>query len=127
VVFDSRAELHFLDSDRVLLLPRLTTSSIRFIPHLPVVHHLDHGGSSLFRYFYQIHSSHGSPFPSLVDRDDTDLFTIVLDEPYWADPNLVVDASTLVDFSLPPMECMASTFRHSSIKKPETSLGPQPE
>jgi len=126
VLLNTRPELHFLDLDRVLLFPRFAGCPGCFVLELPVVHHLDHGWPGLRSDLSQIHPTYRGPFPGLVDRDDADLFTIVLDEPYWADPNLVVDASTLVDFLLPPMECMASTFRHSSIKKPETSLGPQP-
>ena len=96
VIFDSRAELHFLHFDRVLPFPRFAGGPLRFVPVLAVIHHLDHGRPGLGRHFYQIHSSHACPFPSFVDRDDTDLFAIVLDEPYWAYPDLIVYADSFL-------------------------------
>ena len=115
MVLDTRPELHFLDPDGVLLFPCLTSLPIRLVLVLPVVHHFDHGWTRVGSDLNQIHRTYFGPFPGLVDRDDADLLTVVLNQPDGADPDLVVDTnSVLADVLSLLWSLDVSPFRASS-------------
>ena len=95
----------------LLLLPGLPSGPVRFVPVLPVIHHLDHGRAGLRRDLDQVHPSRLSALPGFVDGDDPDLLAIVLDQPNGADANLVVDAGSLVaDFPYLRWSLVSSAF-----------------
>ena len=99
VLLNARPKLHLLYFDRVLFLPRFAGCPSRFVSILSVVHHLDDGRPGIRSNLYQIHPTIRSPLTGLIDGNDADLFTIVLDKPYRADPNLLIYArSSFADF-----------------------------
>ena len=99
VFLNARPKFYLLHLDRVLFLPCFAGCPSSLIPIFSVIHHLDDGRSGLRSDLYQIHPTTRSPLASLVDGNDANLFAIVLDEPYGADPNLLIDAgSSFADF-----------------------------
>ena len=94
-----RPELDLFNFDGVLFLTCFTGCSSSFIPVLPVIHHLDDGRAGVRSDLYEIHPTVCSTFAGFVDGNDSNLFTIVLDEPYRADPDLLINAgSSFADF-----------------------------
>jgi len=90
VFLDPGAKLHLFDLNVVLLLLRLSSRALGLVFVLPVVHEFDHGWPSLGRHFHEIQTSVVSEIASFLDRDDTDLPTLVVDQTNRADPYLLI-------------------------------------
>jgi len=96
VLLDPGAKLHLFDLNVVLFLFRLPSCPLRLVLELPVVHEFDYGRPSLRRHFHEIQPPVISQLASLLDRNDTDLPTLVVDQTNRADPYLLIYSSPIL-------------------------------
>ncbi len=95
VLADSRPVLHFLHLDDVLLLSCCPRGLGLLEPVLPVVHDLDHRRTSRRGYLHEIQPLLACRLQRIAHRYDTDLGSILINQPHGADPNLVIDSDPL--------------------------------
>jgi hypothetical protein len=122
VILSSRPKLHFLYLDIVLLLPRFPGRPLLLVSELPVVHQLHYGWPRLRCDLDHIHPALSRPLAGFLNRNNADLATVGVDQPYRADPDLVVDADPLLSdvrlLQLSPASSPGLSAERGPQKKP---------
>jgi len=95
VRIDRRPVLDLLQIDRRRLPPRLLVLLVAFELDLAPVQNANNGRIRVRTYFNEIEPCRVSARLGLIQGDDTQLGTVLIDEPYRAFPDPVVDARLL--------------------------------
>lgn len=96
VLLNPRPELDLLHLHVVLLLLCITRSALLFVPELPEIHDLDDGRTSFGGDLNEVQSLVRCSLTGFIQRDDTDLFTVVADQSNRTDSDLLVDSGPLI-------------------------------
>ena len=95
-----RAELNFFDLDLCRVFLGFFRFLLLLVLVLPVVHQLADGGTSSSSDFDQINASFFGHTEGLLDQDDPDLRSVLVDQADFFDPDTLVDTRFLIDGSL---------------------------
>src|SRR5690606_6830908 len=104
VLVDLQAEPHLLEDGVRLVAPRFLELLGLFVLELAVVHDLDHGGLGVGRHLDQIQIGLLRETQSVLDADDTDLFSTRAHEADLGDADAVV-GSGIADAGLLHSAC----------------------
>jgi hypothetical protein len=91
------SELHFLDSDVLLMLLRFMKLLVHLVEVLSVVHDSANRRSCSWRYLYQIQATLFRDFKRLLRRHDSELFVLIPDHPDFSSSDSLVHPNVSVD------------------------------
>jgi hypothetical protein len=102
MLIHGHGEFDFLDHDDFLLLARGAIALVLLVKELPVILNATDGWLSGGRNLYQIEAALASYFESFEGRQNSELFTVLVDDADFTRANSVVNADkrlgrTLID------------------------------
>jgi hypothetical protein len=102
MLIHGHGEFHFLDHDDFLLLARCAIALVLFVKELAVILNAADGWLGCGRNFYQVEATLAGYFKSFEGRQNSELFTVFVDDADFTRANSVVNADkrlgrTLID------------------------------
>jgi DNA-binding YbaB/EbfC family protein len=97
MLIDFGAHLNFLNIDHLLFLPRFLIPLTLFITELAKIHQTANRRPRSRGHFHQIQILIHRPLQSFPGWYYTDLFSILIDQPYFPHPNSLVDSPLLAN------------------------------
>lgn len=91
MLFDLRAKANFFDVDNGLFFSAVLFLFALLIPELAVIDNPANGRLGIRRNFHQIESRGIGARHRFLNRHDADLLTICCNEPYFRNPDLMID------------------------------------
>jgi len=113
MLVDSRSELNLFDENDLLLLLGFVVFLLLLKQELPVVHDLADGRLRRRRDLYEIEIFLFGHVQRLLDRNDTDLSTLVVNQTYLGSPDQFVDF--VLRFYWLPIEASKAAWRVDKI------------